>query len=133
MTRQINIRLLAEASSVPEDILLLGNAELRYDVTPPPDQPSGLRYHLKVPDIYTDVIERVLRGDALALNRYHVHTITSGDTLYALSRDFGVSVDLIMHHNPGIKPRYLQIDSAILIPAIRDVPRPGAQNTGNRW
>ncbi len=114
---QVNMRLLAERSDVPADILSLGNAELRFDVTPP----TGHSYHLKVPDIYTDAVVRVLQGDALALNKYHVHTISSGDTLYALSRHFDVPVDIIMYHNPDIIPRYLQIDTSVLIPVIRDV------------
>ncbi len=121
---QVNLKLLAETSGIPGGILTLGNAELRYDVTPPREYP----YHLKVPDIYTDVISRILEGDTQTLNRFYVHDIESGDTLYALSVHFGVPVELIMYHNPGINPRLLQIHTALLIPAFKEVspfPRDG--------
>ena len=123
ITGQVNLKLLAEAAGVPQGILAFGNAELKYDVTPP----GEYSYHLKVPDIYSDVINSILEGETLTLNRFYVHAIESGDTLYALAVHFGVPVDIIMHHNPGIEPRLLQINSTILIPAFKEVapfPRP---------
>ncbi|MBT3272864.1 MAG: transglycosylase SLT domain-containing protein [Spirochaetales bacterium] len=114
---QVNLQLLAAAAKIPEAILNLGNAELRYPVTPP----EGYSYFLKVPDIYTDAINSTLKGDITGLNRFYVHSIRPGDTLFALARHFGVSIDLIKHHNPGIEPRYLQINSTLLVPAIREV------------
>ena len=122
---QVNLKLLAEIAGIPARILTLGNAELEYDVTPPRDYP----YHLKVPDIYSDVIDRILKGDALTLNLFYVHNIEPGDTLYALAGHFGVPVDEIMRNNPGIKPRLLRINSKLLIPAFNEAPpfpRPSA-------
>lgn len=116
---QVNIKLLAEHTLVPYEILNLGNSELRYSLTPP-----AQLYHLKVPDLYTDIVERALQGDVFALNRYYVHTVTRGDTLYALARHFGVSVDLIKNQNPGIEPRFLRIGSQVLIPVVREMPPP---------
>jgi membrane-bound lytic murein transglycosylase D len=126
---QVNLKLLAETAGIPVGILTLGNAELEYDVTPPREYP----YHLKVPDIYSDVIDKTLKGDALTLNRFYVHNIESGDTLYALAGHFGVPIDLIMYNNPGIEPRLLKINSSLLIPAFKEVPpfpRPSVSREG---
>lgn len=115
---QVNLKLLADASGIPESVLTLGNAELEYGVTPPREY----SYHLKVPDIYSDVIDRILEGDELTLNRFYTHDIGPGDTLYALSGHFGVPVEQIMYHNPGIEPRFLKISSKLIIPAYHEVP-----------
>ena len=72
------------------------------------------RYHLKVPDIHADAIDRVLQGDAPALSKYRVQSIQPGDTLCTLARHFGVSVDLIKYSSPGINPGYPQIDEPSL-------------------
>lgn len=47
------------------------------------------------------------------------HTITAGDTLYSLSRRYGVPLSAIMRANPGIDPYNLKIGSTITIP-VRD-------------
>jgi LysM repeat protein len=44
------------------------------------------------------------------------YTIRQGDTLYALSRRFGVTLDALMAANPGINPNNLQIGQVICIP-----------------
>jgi membrane-bound lytic murein transglycosylase D len=123
---QIKVSRLAEAAGIEIGILSLGNAELKHGVTPP----AEYSYRLKVPDIYSDVIKRILQG--VRLERFYLHEIESGDTLYALSRHFGVPVDLIMHHNPGIEPRFLKISAKLLIPVSKDVPPfPREPSTGN--
>jgi membrane-bound lytic murein transglycosylase D len=116
---QANLQLLAEAAGIDLELLALGNAGLIHGVTPP----TEYAYHLKVPDIYTDVIRRSLQG--VHLDRFFLHEIKTGDTLYALSNHFGVPVDLIMHYNPGVKPRFLQINAKLLIPVLdRETSRP---------
>jgi len=109
---QLNMRLLSTAAGVPAEILDIGNAELKFDVTPPQESP----HHLKVPDIYSDAINKSL-ADMLTVNGYYIHRIKPGDTLYGLSGNYGVPVDLIMKHNPGIEPRFLQINTVVIIPA----------------
>ena len=44
------------------------------------------------------------------------YTIRPGDTLFALSQQFGVGVDEIIRANPGIDPNRLQIGQTICIP-----------------
>jgi membrane-bound lytic murein transglycosylase D len=116
LSGQVNLRLLAETAGIPTGILALGNAELEYDVTPPGEYP----YHLKIPDIYSDVINRTL-GDMPILDRFNVHNVKRGDTLYALAMAYNVPVDVIMLHNPGIEPRFLQINTKLIVPVVKDV------------
>ena len=45
-----------------------------------------------------------------------LYTIRAGDTLFALSQRFNVSVESIMRANPGVDPNRLQIGQRICIP-----------------
>lgn len=49
------------------------------------------------------------------------YTIRSGDTLFAISRRFNVSLDAILEANPGIDPERLMIGQRICIP-LPDMP-----------
>jgi peptidoglycan endopeptidase LytF len=44
------------------------------------------------------------------------YKIKSGDTLWALARRYGTSVDAIMKANPGIVPTALRVGQVICIP-----------------
>lgn len=44
------------------------------------------------------------------------YTIRRGDTLWALSRRYGTTVDAILRANPGIDPRSLRVGQIICIP-----------------
>jgi LysM repeat protein len=54
-----------------------------------------------------------------------LYTIRRGDTLYAISRRTGVSVEQIIAANPGIDPNNLQIGRIICIPMRQPMPCPG--------
>ncbi len=109
---QINLQLLAERTGIPTKLLTLGNAELNSHVTPPIEY----LYHLKVPAVYSDVIDRFLQEEVYRMDRFRLHTIARGDTLSALSGEYGVPIDLILQHNPGVHPRFLQINAKLIIP-----------------
>jgi len=114
--RAIDLGLLAEKSSIPVSALQTGNAELRYGVTPP-DQ----GYELKVRADHAAAISATLERKDLQLVKYYFHTVRSGDTLSALSRHYGVSVDLIERSNQNLSARYMKLGSRILVPALKDV------------
>jgi len=46
----------------------------------------------------------------------YYHVVEPGDTLYRMSKDYGVSVQEIEHANPGIDPYNLQIGQQVKIP-----------------
>ncbi len=52
-----------------------------------------------------------------------MHTIATGDTLYGISRNYGVSLASLMSCNPGIDPYNLQVGSKLTVPPA---PRPAA-------
>lgn len=114
--KTVDLSLLAEKSGVPLKTLQEGNGELRYGVTPP-----GSGYFLKVPAAYERAVAETLARKDLQLIRYYFHVVRSGDTLSALSRHYGVSVDMIERSNPGLQARYLKLGAKILVPALKDV------------
>jgi len=50
----------------------------------------------------------------------YYHVVESGDTLYDMSREYGVSVNDIQEANPGIDPYNLQIGQKVKIPRFPD-------------
>ncbi len=114
--RTADLGLLAELSGVDVAALRLGNAELRYGVTPP-----DADYLLKVPIADAPALQTALARKDVQFIRYYFHAVRSGDTLSALSRHYGVSVDLITRSNPGLSARYLKIGARILVPALKEV------------
>ncbi len=51
-----------------------------------------------------------------SMSQWILYTIRPGDTLFALSQRFNVSVEAIIRANPGIDPNNLQIGQVICIP-----------------
>lgn len=47
---------------------------------------------------------------------YDYHTVSAGETLYSISRRYGVTVDEIKEDNPGLKEESLKTDQVIKIP-----------------
>lgn len=114
--RMVDIAFLAEKAGIEPQWLQIGNHELTHGVTP-----ADKNYQLKVPRMHVEAVQSVLSQKDLVLLRYYYYTIRSGDTLSALSRHYGVSVDLIKDANPGIQERYLKLGSTIKIPALKQV------------
>lgn len=117
LTQTVDLRILAEHSGVPYNILTAGNGELHYSISPPDNVP----FNLKIPEEYSDQIKRTLKDKNFQLLRFYVYTINKGDTLYALARHYGVSVGMISKYNPAIRPKTLQIGQTIIIPALKQV------------
>ncbi len=116
ITRMVDLSLLAEKSGIPLDELKTGNAELRYGITPPTTS-----YSLKVPASQEMRVADTLQRTDLSLLRYYIHIVKYGDTLSALARHYGVSVDLISRTNGGLDPRRLKIGAKLAIPALQEV------------
>jgi membrane-bound lytic murein transglycosylase D len=119
LKRQISIDILAGETGVPKEILRGLNAELLHGISP---ADSG--YRLKVPVAYLEKITSALESEDLTLLRYFYHTIRYGDTLWSMSRNYGVSVNIIEQHNPGISSRFLKIGETIVIPAFGNAAPP---------
>ena len=121
--KPIDISLLASKAGVPFAELKAANAELNYRVTPPKNN-----YYLKFPAQYTEQIIDALENDDSEFLNYYIYNIRQGDTLYALSAHYGVSIDIILQFNPNVKPQALQIGQKLMIPAFKDVAPPKAKS-----
>ncbi len=118
LDQSVDLRILAREAQVPLAQLLEGNAELRYAITPP----ESSDYYLKVPASEEAAIASTLRQQRFKLMRFYIYSVTSGDTLYDLSRYYGVPVSMILQYNPGVQPKSLQLGTRLVIPGIKDLP-----------
>jgi membrane-bound lytic murein transglycosylase D len=124
VSRQADLRLLAEYAGVDKDEMLKMNRELYNHITPP------AAYMLKVKRDNTEAVKAVFDNNDIKLVNSHYYRVKSGDTLSALAQHYGVSVNQILSQNPDISPNSLQIGKTIVIPAIKDVqPYGGASGT----
>ncbi len=114
--RNVDISLIAEQTSMDSSIIKFLNPALFYGVTPP-----NAVYKLRVPSEFKDAVAELVNDKSKLLIKYHLYKIRSGDTVYALSRHYGVSEDMILQANPGLKPSQLRIGKTICIPAFKDV------------
>jgi len=113
--RQASLDLLASETGADHQLLRLLNAELLYGITP-----ADTGYELKVPVQQAGMIAAILEKEDVKLIRYYYHKVQYGDTLSALSRHYGISLNLIEQHNRGITGRYLKIGETIVIPAFKE-------------
>ncbi len=116
LDQAVDLSLLAQESGVPLSVLSEGNAELKYNLTPPVSK----TYYLKIPIEYSEQVKKTLENKDIKLIKFYLHTIHSGDTLYALAKHYGISIPMITKYNPGIKPQALKIGQKIVIPALKE-------------
>jgi membrane-bound lytic murein transglycosylase D len=119
---------LAQAAEIPPNLLRSWNRELMTSVTPP------YPYFLKVPAGYAEKLEEAVA--ALPKDGFYVHLVRSGDTLYALSRHFGVTVTSIRRYNDWVAPSALRPGMTLYVPKVQDVgpmaPVEQVRQTGSR-
>ena len=120
----MDLRLLARALDLDAASLREANAELRYPVTPVYEQ----GYFLKVPAGLGRKVSELLADPGSRLLEYRFHRLASGDTLYGLSRRYGVALPLIERANAGLDPRRLAVGGIVRVPVI-DAGRPPAVAT----
>lgn len=135
VSRPVDMNVLAKETGIKPEELTSLNPSLYYSITPP-----GLPYNLRIPASYQEAVAALLEDHSRILLEYYLYTIKSGDTLFALSLHYGVSVDMILQYNSGISPRTLQLGKKLVIPALREVhaysgkkDRDDLNFTGNYW
>lgn len=117
LKQAVNLVILASKTGIPISMLHEANAELRHGITPP----ASSSYFLKVPAHFSDNVMKALEQTKEPLMRFYIHEIQSGDTFYALSRHFGVSVSMIEMYNPAADARTLRSGQKIIIPALKEI------------
>jgi len=124
--KQVSLDIIARETGIDRNLLHRLNPELLYSITP-----ADKNYELKIPPAHTETVAGLLEREDAILLRYYRYQIQYGDTLSALSRHYGVSIDMIEQYNPGIAHRYLKIGEAVIIPAFKDIaPYNGGSYTG---
>lgn len=58
-----------------------------------------------------------------------MHVIRRGDSLYKLSRIYGVTLESIMDANPNVNVYNMQVGSTVCIPIPVEIPNPNSQST----
>jgi membrane-bound lytic murein transglycosylase D len=112
--RSVDLRLLADAAGIDRQTLAAANPELLLGVTPP----VSYGYQLKVPAEHREAVELALAGDAVPLMEFRVHVVRKGDTLWGISRTYGVSLQLLAESNPGVRAESLRVGSRLLVPRL---------------
>ncbi|HEY9593381.1 MAG TPA: transglycosylase SLT domain-containing protein, partial [Spirochaetia bacterium] len=110
----VDLRILARAASVPLDVLMAGNPELNFPITPP----SSYAYRLKVPTQYTAAVTEAIASAKVPMLDFRVHVVVEGDTLSEIAQAYRVSLDLIYEFNPRLNPRLLRLGTKVLIPVV---------------
>jgi membrane-bound lytic murein transglycosylase D len=123
----VDLRILARKTGIPLPLLEQGNTELNYSITPPLSE----GYFLKIPAIYTEIITEALKEKEKFVD-YHMYTIQSGDTLSELGDYYGISTDLLLRYNPGVKATRLRIGSTLIVPLVKDIPMFPGKNPGHQ-
>ena len=117
VNRSIDLGILAEKADIEKELLTFYNPSLYYNVTPP-----DTTYKLRVPTEKKNEIEQLLASSNLPLIKYHVYTVKSGDSLYALSKHYEIPVAEIQRVNK-INGTIIKIGQKLMIPAIKDVAK----------
>jgi membrane-bound lytic murein transglycosylase D len=112
LDRCVDLRILSVKSGVPLEVLTAGNAELNFPMTPP----ASYKYELKVPQEYSEPVERALAESTMPLLDFRVHLVAEGDTLSGIARKYRVGIGLIQEFNPRLTPRVLRIGAKVLVP-----------------
>jgi membrane-bound lytic murein transglycosylase D len=133
LDRQVNVALLAQCAGVDAEALRRANCELLSLVTPPG------AYQLKVRREEEGAIRAALENAELKLLDFHLYTVRSGDTLYALSAYYGVGIGVLLSDNAGLDADRLRPGQRIAIRLVKDVapyrggPEPAAADWVGSW
>jgi membrane-bound lytic murein transglycosylase D len=111
--RQADLSTVARLAGIDGALFQRANMELLRGVTPP-----GVTYKLKVREKDRDAILAVLNDPSAELLQYYYYTVQYGDTLWALSRHYGVSIETITSANAGLSSANLRPNAVIRIPAL---------------
>ena len=124
LRRQVSLDIIADETGIDRDLMRRLNAELIHGISP---RDPG--YRLKIPLSHYDQVVRILESDDLPLIRYYYHVVRQGDTLWGMSRHYGVSLSMIEQHNPGISSRHLRIGETVVVPAFSLISPPATMTS----
>ncbi len=126
--RAVDVGLLAKEIGLEPAILKAANPALHYSITPP-----DAVYALRVPTEHEEAVRGIIDDKTRLLVNYYLYKVKSGDTLYALALHYGISVEMILQSNPGVRASALKIGTKLVIPALKEVAAySGKRDSANR-
>ena len=114
VNRNIDLKVLSEKSGIALEDLRYYNPCLTYGITPP-----SMSYNLRLPEGTKTQVEELLKT-SIPLIKYHLYTVKSGDSLYALARHYGIAEAEIQRVN-NLHGTTIKIGQRLMIPAVKDV------------
>ena len=114
VNRNIDLKVLSEKSGIALEDLRYYNPCLTYGITPP-----SMSYNLRLPEGTKAQVEELLKT-SIPLIKYHLYTVKSGDSLYALARHYGIAEAEIQRVN-NLHGTTIKIGQRLMIPAVKDV------------
>ena len=109
----VDLRTVATVLDVKYADIRYLNPELRRWCTPPDADEYALRIPLGTKEMFLANYDKIVPKDKTI---FHAHRIQSGDTLYALARQYGTSIHPIMELNKIKSARLLQPGRYLIIP-----------------
>ena len=118
--RSLTFGVLAQIGGFPADTLLLFNPELRQKATPPGEE--GKPYSLNIPRgyketflaSYTAIASQV--GPVLANVQIRKHRVRRGESLYSISKRYGVPIPRIVSANEIRNRHRVRVGQVLSIP-----------------
>lgn len=117
--KPVDLAEVAKKLRVPLKRIKYWNPELRKNITPPPSQlrPARDGYYLRLPAELVERFEEIKPQLALIeVKDILLHKVSTGDTLYQISRKYKVSMKKLLKLNPNLSPRALKIGKQIAVP-----------------
>ena len=123
--KSLTFETLAQIAECPAETLTVFNPELRQAATPPPE--DGQPYLFRIPKGHKEVFERNYQpiasrvGPVLAEVTVKRHRVRRGETLYSISKRYGVSIPKIARANNLQNLHRLRIGQRLDIPVPMSV------------
>jgi len=113
LPRQINLEVLAEDTGIEYEIYKFLNPSLRYPITPPVEQ-----YRLRIPAHCDELVQNALSNQQTSVFT-HTYTVKQGDTLWGISRHYGISVETLCKINNRKQEAILSIGTVLFVPILK--------------
>jgi membrane-bound lytic murein transglycosylase D len=115
VSRQASLKSISRATQVDFYLLKELNAELRRGILP--TEGYNLRVPLGARRLVAEKVEDLPTYQMRSARTEKIHKVQKGDSLYLLSKKYGVSLKRLMLANRIQKPRQLHIGSVLKIPS----------------
>ncbi len=109
---------LAKLYGVSEDVLLKNNPSLK----------DGLKAEQNIKIPFDSKPQQPQTTDKKLKKKFDIHIVEQGETLYAISRKYSISIAVIIEDNPSIDPSHIDIGDRILIRKSEKGESSAAQN-----